>query len=351
MKRPAWAGAPGFAFVWSSLERRWRGDYPELFSGVLEPEQFNADETHEISREQSRLMMRSLQKARVITIDPEQANQIPPLWGCGESEHYGGRCAGEGLHYDAFQEEFAALRLPFESVFLDFGGMDIAGILGGGHLWGVIFKADDGVSFNADGVHTIAYPFVTRPGGLASVLPIALSSQRVPGKTLAIVSESGFEGVRGEEIAEMGGLHLADGVERGVAALRWLESVNVSLQPMRLTGKAQKRAARKGQQIPLTVTVRQPKQTSKRDPSGERANYSHRFEVRGHYMHFSHGPIFDATEPANICDVPGIGPCRRVWCPPHVKGPQDRPLVVKRREVVHESSGHRSQSPQRVDSA
>jgi len=54
------------------------------------------------------------------------------------------------------------------------------------------------------------------------------------------------------------------------------------------------------------------------EPSGEEANYSHRFIVSGHWR----------NQP-----YPSEGIHRQIWISPYVKGPEDKPLVVRPRRV------------------
>jgi hypothetical protein len=112
--------------------------------------------------------------------------------------------------------------------------------------------------------------------------------------------------------------------------------VNVDLVEAPLSPRQRKREAKKGRRIALTVQVRQPKTR----PVGRNgtANYSHRFEVRGHYMHFPGGTKLADADPAKLSFVPGRGFVRKVWCPPHVKGPQDKPLVPKVRVVAEDAA-------------
>lgn len=76
---------------------------------------------------------------------------------------------------------------------------------------------------------------------------------------------------------------------------------------------------------------------------GGEASYSHRFEVRGNFAHHfeltaagTPNRLFEkwATEkPDKVVQVGGQ-PCIRIWRPPFVKGPEDKPLVPKIRHLA-----------------
>lgn len=87
----------------------------------------------------------------------------------------------------------------------------------------------------------------------------------------------------------------------------------------------------------------------KRDVRGS-VDFSHRFERRGHFKHHWEltpegrpNPIFAAAKrekPEKILEIDGR-PCVRIWASPTVVGPEDKPLVIKRRVVrsQHQQKG------------
>lgn len=95
--------------------------------------------------------------------------------------------------------------------------------------------------------------------------------------------------------------------------------------------------------IRYEILVKPSKNRYKRRDDTQPANYSHRFEVRGNFAHhYETKP--DGTEnqlftkwsmerPEKIIEREGR-PCIRIWRPPYVKGPSDKPLVPKIRRVV-----------------
>lgn len=82
-------------------------------------------------------------------------------------------------------------------------------------------------------------------------------------------------------------------------------------------------------------------------------DYSHRFERRGHFKHHweltpegKTNPIFAAAQrdkPEKIIQVDGR-PCVRIWTPSTVVGPEDKPLIIKRRVVRSQQPAERTQT-------
>jgi hypothetical protein len=118
------------------------------------------------------------------------------------------------------------------------------------------------------------------------------------------------------------------GASIALAALDLLKSVNVDLEEAPAAPKGHRAAG-----VPsFEVVIRQNRSMRRAATSGEApVEWSHRWEVRGHYKHFSKGPIFDAN-PLKRVEHNGVE-CVRVWCPPFVKGPEDKPFVPKARRV------------------
>jgi hypothetical protein len=123
-----------------------------------------------------------------------------------------------------------------------------------------------------------------------------------------------------------------------VSALRVLEAVNVGLADIALSRPERRRAAREGARPALMVDI-----TTGRSGGATQAGPAHNVEwsqrwmVRGHWKHFGEHTAVARRHPSRVKDIPGHGRCVRVWCPPFVKGPADKPLVLKTR-VVHDSA-------------
>jgi hypothetical protein len=115
------------------------------------------------------------------------------------------------------------------------------------------------------------------------------------------------------------------------SALRLLEAANVDVQETSLPRAERRRAQREGAEPSLEVVIR----TAARHDSSSTVQgieWQHRWTVRGHWKHFSKGPIFDANPRKRVLDANG-SECVKVWCPPFVKGPADKPLVLKSRRA------------------
>lgn len=117
--------------------------------------------------------------------------------------------------------------------------------------------------------------------------------------------------------------------------IRFLQSSNVDLGDTPISRQVRRNARRKGYQISSRVYVRSPRRPTQTIGPGEHIDFSHRFEVRGHYKHFGVDTrLFKATkrdQPHKIINHPTRGEVVRVWCPNFVKGPEDKPLVPKTR--------------------
>ena len=125
---------------------------------------------------------------------------------------------------------------------------------------------------------------------------------------------------------------------KALAALSIVEAEEVVLVDAPEEKRDIKRAKKRGWPIAQKVVIRPA--TRRRDgeravPSGEEAHYSHRFWVRGHHKHFPLGTRVATARPDLVRPCPRKDPatncgfCRRVWTPPFIKGPEDKPLVLK----------------------
>lgn len=124
-----------------------------------------------------------------------------------------------------------------------------------------------------------------------------------------------------------------------ISAMRLLDAVNVDLIDVPLARAARRRAERENAKPALMVDVRTTSHSSGSDPTGNvgTIDWRQRWTVRGHWKHFGEHTAVARRHPSRILDVPGHGRCVKVWCPPHVKGPADKPLVLKTRVVAAHS--------------
>lgn len=121
-----------------------------------------------------------------------------------------------------------------------------------------------------------------------------------------------------------------------ISALRLLDAVNVDLADVPLPRPARRRAARENAQPALIVNVRSSHSGSTATGNGATVGWRQRWTVRGHWKHFGEHTAVARRHPSRVLEVPGHGRCVKVWCPPHVKGPDDKPLILKSRFVAPE---------------
>lgn len=115
--------------------------------------------------------------------------------------------------------------------------------------------------------------------------------------------------------------------------LYFLESANVAIEEREVSRQVRRRAEREGKRLAYEVRVKQGPRTRPVSRGGK-ADYAYRFEVRGHYKHYGEDTKLAQADPSKLAYVPGRGMCRRIWCPPFVKGPPEKPLVQKVRKIA-----------------
>jgi hypothetical protein len=125
--------------------------------------------------------------------------------------------------------------------------------------------------------------------------------------------------------------------KKAMAALSIVEAEEVILVDAPMERRDRKRAEKRGWPIAQQVMIRPARRRAdgERTVTGNEANYSHRFWVRGHYKHFPLGTRVADVRPDLVRPCPrtdlatNCGFCRRIWTPPFIKGPDDKPLVLK----------------------
>ena len=123
--------------------------------------------------------------------------------------------------------------------------------------------------------------------------------------------------------------------KKAMAALSIVEAEEVELVEARMEKRDRKRAVKRGWPIADQVVIRPRKRYNgdRPAPSGEEARYSHRFWRRGTYAHYPLGTRIADARPDLVKPCARIegncGFCRRVWHPPTIVGPEDKPLVLK----------------------
>lgn len=325
VRRPAWAASASFSEAWSKMEQlSVRGTTPN-------------------ARGSASFILGLLSKARVVVVGKDQADALPPTPVEEESL---------GKLIDTTGGRMRNMRLPFPIVFVEADGARIRGdkdITSDGdaaYAGTLFFHPARYGSYDVDlsgpgecGVAGLSFYRMVEAGGRMSCAPSFVS--------YGPPSEDGDEVPLVADLFDMGTshVHLAQAsygaLDLGLVLLEFLQAVNVELVEAPLNASARKKAERKGQQVALTVQVKQSKRRISK-PSENRADFSHRFEVRGHYTHhFETKPdgtpnkVFERyarKHPDKVLSVQGE-PCVRFWTPPYVKGPIDKPFVPKVRVV------------------
>jgi hypothetical protein len=305
--RPEWAAAGTFAEAWRSAK-----DQAENFP-------------HKDHRELAQITLKALSIARVVSVDEDQELALPPV---------------DVSYLDS------NLRLPFDLVYLSLND----------RLCTAYSEEDDELelhyepegrfeSTNLAGALVISSDAAEE--GRLTIIPF------LHFKTTDHAPTSGYMGtiaIGGENrmtvrVGDFADDYLNEGREAlknicGHAAglvlrvIYFLESTNVELVEGEASRQEKRHVARKGGRIALTVKVREPKRRPRTDGEAQHVDYSHRWEVRGHYKHFPAGTKLADAAPQKLVKHPTLGQCRRIWCPPHVKGPANKPLVPKVRIVA-----------------
>ncbi|HYJ22609.1 MAG TPA: hypothetical protein VEW07_11385 [Solirubrobacterales bacterium] len=239
------------------------------------------------------------------------------------------------LHATAIE---AIPSLPLEPLFLDFNGADLVSWDAGSPGDEVLAPRLAGALLRTGGLHersTEATIWLAEAAGVR-VLPGVLSWSTFPNlRVSGLGPEVKDPDLYGPEVIAAENLAAA---ERIVAALQWLQSFNVDLVEAKPSRQERRAVERAGGQIALTVQVKQTKRYTSASQTNGKANYSHRFETRGHYKHHFElkadgepSKTFAAChrkDPSRLITVDGK-PCFRFWVPPFVTGPMDKPFVPK----------------------
>ena len=128
-------------------------------------------------------------------------------------------------------------------------------------------------------------------------------------------------------------------VKKAMAALTIVEAEECVLVDAPMEKRDRKRAEKRGWPIAQQVVIRpRRKYVNERERvrrETEESRYSHRFWRRGTHAHYPLGTRMADTRPDLVKACPRLDPetncgfCRRVWHPPCIVGPDDKPLVLK----------------------
>lgn len=141
------------------------------------------------------------------------------------------------------------------------------------------------------------------------------------------------EGWGEPEIVSWGSVVLSMAL-RVLACLSIMETEAVVVEDAKMEVRDWKRAQKRGWKISQQVYLRPTRKGPRGERTGNRADYTHRFWVSGHYKHHPIGSRLadhrpDLVRPCTRVGAASCGMCRRIWTAPFIKGPDDKPLVVK----------------------
>jgi hypothetical protein len=368
--RPSWEGAKAFDRVWDAIED-WQTIIPKIQKILATPIE-GTDEARRHVEAGHRMARRYLERSsvtralvtrdrllssHVLIVDSAQANVIPD-W--------------DRHNPDEARTYLEYIQLPFDPLFIDFGSDGLRFSLGetavidfqiyGAQVWtehdelymeifgNFVWKGDrDPIRVGAEknGVLTPGQQYTcfgTPPttgekkleGGYVYYGNFAEHfSPPWPGYGAWWRDDSSV----GTSIGTLATTCFGMMAYRVLAVLFWLESANILVEELAITPQREKKLAkmeRRGKSrpaIPHVVRVKPPKTRRKSTPTGDTRNYAYRFEVAGHYMHFPQDTQMGRAAGDKLVYDEAHGWHRRIWCPPHVKGPENKPLVVKTRMV------------------
>lgn len=304
MRCPDWAAAGSFPRAWVTAERDARSSALDWHRSL------NAD------------ICEGLSAARIISVSRDQVEALP-------------------LAFDGYEDSAAAsvgVRLPFDPLFLSLGGARLTRYEPHGLLLGAMVGRIPGSDALPTG-EPVVFPFVDIPGhGPQFSGYVYASPDGWVGRDAAdVLFESDPDWLNRlggtDKDYRDGQTMKADAAEIIAAVLYFLESANVELVEGQPSRQERRAVERKGGAIALTVAIRQSKKRTHQEGEPAPREWSHRWEVRGHYKHFPAGTKLADAKPDTLVGHPTLGRCRRIWCPPYVKGPEDKPLVPKLRVV------------------
>lgn len=295
---------------------RWEGcdDFHQLHAGVAA---YVADDLQ--NRRDFFPHVTDLEDARIIKVDALQLAEIR------DQLH-----KQEPLSYEQFKD----FRPPFDSTFVLFDKPFIhkAGIVGFS-----VCARDYGFCISAAMSGTKdAPPFV-----VADML-IDTRLEKVE-TTLALITDYSDEGELDmrlpqwddlrEDIEELIGWSCT--LTLALSAL--LRSTNVELSEEPVSRQVRRNAARKNRKIPLTIHVKRGSSGSS-DARGGTKDFSHQWDVMGHFRYTTCGPKFDSCPSDKLVRKPGTDVLAvREWVRPYVKGPETKPYIPKVRILDEET--------------
>jgi hypothetical protein len=298
MRRPEWAGTSAFAPAWNgAVELLARADLNGAATTTLG----------------------LLAEARVIVLPAAQVAVLPEL----EAPDI-----PDVLVHEA---------LPFDPLFLDYGRLSAEAIFprygvnyGGPGDLGPLLITSKLAPPEIAGPAVIAFLHKgsrVYPPGISVGVSVANGQELAAVPHCAAAEEAvGFDHQRSLQVA-------TGHADLSARLLRFLSCINVELVDASVSRQERRAAERKGGRIAQIVYIRQ----NRRRPASEAQgmiDWSHRWEVRGHYKHFPKGTRLADAAPGKLSWEPTRNAyVRRIWCPPYVKGPESKPLLPKTHAV------------------
>lgn len=300
IRRPEWHGCPVFAATWAHV-RHW----------IADPRVEGDDE--------ERLMdlARLLYQARVIKVDNEQLISI------------------ERAVSEADPQAMDWLKLPFPTIFVEIHNTQtLVGCLAWERTW-------EGGQWD-EGVIVLPIVLVEGVPHLAGVTRTVARQGKKTGSADRYYLPGLEEFAENDsEYRDSANYALGAALSKTRALVYLLRSVNVDLAPEPLPRQQRRDAERHDRLIPLTIHVRKSTRTSTRS-TGQSRDYSHAFERAGNFAHHfeltrqgTPNPLFKkwSAEHPDRAILVNDQLCFRVWRPPHVVGPTDKPFVPKVRDL------------------
>lgn len=289
IRKPQWHHCPAFSHAWD-----------ELRSIALDPRTSEEELRGVIG------LCREMGTARVIKLHSAQLAPLQQKVDRIEAE-------GQGMCFDLIEG-----RAPFPYTFVEVVGGD-------DFVRGVLISQDHG---------TVVTPFLWNPQACDWYCGISgrpSSEMAADGRpvveTWAWRRHSGTDDVR-----LAAGEIMSDAVGVAAAVLVLVNCANIDLAGETLSRQSRRSAASKGEQIALAIRLRRGGRST--GGSGAAIDWSHAWEVGGHFQHHGRGPVYEnCKDPKKRITLPDGSEVVRVWVPPYIKGPADKPLVAKVRDA------------------
>lgn len=306
--RPVWAMAGTFATAWTATDR-------VFVQQQIHRERAGSEKVGALSALRKRVFA-DLTIARPVTFSAQQVEALP---------------------YErddaVLRDSWAHLRLPFPSVYLSMDNADPAKYMASEMPDGADLPAHLGALLVQDPASQFARCAVFASDGM---YPWMTGVAQWTGEDITVAPSSPTA-----DFDEMFIGRTWLGLERALACMHLIESAHAELVEAPASRQVRRQTERKGGNIGLIVRLGGPKKRT--ESRGGKANYSHRFERRGHWAFYPPGTrMADAAPDKLSWSTDHQQYMRRVWHPPAIVGPDHLPFVPKVRVV--RDSGYATRS-------